>query len=75
MSYQLLFSGSSIEAMLLEGILKDQGVFPIVKDRHTSGVLAGFYGGEVVQVHVKQEDLERAKELLEAFQANKDASS
>lgn len=71
MDYQLLFAGSSIEVLLLKGLLQEQGIFPLDKDRAKSGVLAGFYGGELVQVFVKEDDLERAKQILEDFQENK----
>lgn len=71
MGYQLLFSGSSIEVMLLKGLLVEEGVFPIDKDRATSGVLAGFYGGDVVQIFVKDEDFTKASEILKDFQENK----
>lgn len=73
MSYQLLFSGSSIEVMLLKGLLQEEGIFPLDKDRATSGVLAGFYGGDIVQLMVKEDDLERAEEILKEFQSNKEA--
>ena len=73
MSYQLLFSGSSIEVMLLKGLLQEEGIFPLDKDRATSRVLAGFYGGDVVQLMVKEEDLDRAKEILKEFQSNKES--
>lgn len=71
MSYKLLFSGSSIEVMLLKGLLEQEGIPPIIKDRATSGVLAGFYGGDVVQLLVKEDVLDKAKQILKEFQQNK----
>ena len=56
--------------MLLKGLLVEEGVFPIDKDRATSGVLAGFYGGDVVQIFVKDEDFTKASEILQDFQEN-----
>ena len=72
MSYHLLFSGTAIEVMLLKGLLEEEGIHPITKDRATSGILAGFYGGDVVQLFVMETVHEKAQQILEEFQTNKE---
>ena len=63
------FTGSLIEIQRLQLDLDDQGIPSMVKNNFQSGLRAGFYGGSPSQVElfIYEEDLDRAKPILEAF--------
>ncbi len=63
------FTGSLIEIQRLQLDLDDQKIPSLVKNNFESGLRSGFYGGSPsqVQLFIYQEDLEKAKPILENF--------
>lgn len=63
------FTGSLIEIQRLQLDLDDQQIPSLVKNNFESGLRSGFYGGSPsqVQLFIYQEDLEKAKPILESF--------
>lgn len=63
------FTGSLIEIQRLQLDLDDQQIPSLVKNNFQSGLRSGFYGGSPSQVElfIYQEDLEKAKPILESF--------
>ena len=66
-SYVKLYSGSEIEVLAIQNLLEENDIPFVVKNEHTSGVLAGFYGGEMVHLHVMTHYKEQAEELLRSI--------
>jgi TusA-related sulfurtransferase len=66
-SYVKLYSGTEIEVLAAQALLTEHDIPFIVKNEHTSGVLAGFYGGEVVRLYVLKAYEEQAKVLLSSL--------
>lgn len=67
--YRSLFTGSSIFVAKIVGILKTNGIMPIVKDYNESGRLAGF--GQIIpneqEVVVSNDEWNKANDLLETM--------
>ncbi|MCB0459460.1 MAG: DUF2007 domain-containing protein [Flavobacteriaceae bacterium] len=63
------YTGSLIEIQRLQLDLDDYKIPSLVKNNFQSGLRAGFYGGSPSQVElfIYEEDLERAKPVLEEF--------
>jgi hypothetical protein len=63
------YTGSLIEIQRLQLDLDDHKIPSLVKNNFQSGLRAGFYGGSPSQVElfIYEEDLERAKPVLEEF--------
>ena len=63
------FTGSLIQIQRLQLDLDDQQIPSLVKNNFESGLRSGFYGGSPsqVQLFIYQEDLEKAKPILESF--------
>ena len=70
----LLFTGSLIETKALTFRLEEAGISFITKDRHNSGIMAGFAASGLIQVFVNKENEEAAKVVLANFnEAQRDA--
>ncbi len=66
----LLFTGSEIDAKVLKEILEDNQIASLIKNDQNSGLAAGFGGGLQgleAHVYVTNDDLEKAKTLLDKF--------
>ncbi|MEZ4841647.1 MAG: DUF2007 domain-containing protein [Flavobacteriaceae bacterium] len=63
------YTGSLIEIQRLQLDLDDYKIPSLVKNNFQSGLRAGFYGGSPSQVElfIYEEDLEKAKPVLEEF--------
>lgn len=63
------FTGSLIEIQRLQLDLDDNEIPSMVKNNFQSGLRSGFYGGSPSQVElfIYEEDLEKAREILENF--------
>ena len=63
------YTGSLIEIQRLQLDLDDYKIPSLVKNNFQSGLRAGFYGGfpSQVELFIYEEDLERAKPVLEEF--------
>ncbi len=63
------FVGSLIEIQRLQLDLNDSQIPSLVKNNFESGLRSGFYGGSPsqVQLFIYEEDLEKAKEILDNF--------
>ena len=63
------FVGSLIEIQRLQLDLNDAQIPSLVKNNFESGLRSGFYGGSPsqVQLFIYEEDLEKAKEILDNF--------
>ncbi|MET2986070.1 putative signal transducing protein [Aureibaculum conchae] len=66
------FTGSLIQIQRLQLDLDDQQIPSLVKNNFESGLRSGFYGGSPsqVQLFIYQEDLEKAKPILENFKTD-----
>lgn len=64
------FVGSLIEIQRLQLDLDDNEIPSLVKNNFQSGLRSGFYGGSPSQVElfIFEEDLEKAKPILDAFE-------
>lgn len=69
-NYELLCTASPMEVLVLKGILSDNDIPFIEKNSINSGIMAGFYGGEQVQLYVHQHAIDAARVLLEDFKNN-----
>jgi hypothetical protein len=67
------YTGSEIEILLLKAELEEYGISGMVRDRHASGIVAGFYGGSPSSVELLLEESDRlkAEPLIAEFLANK----
>lgn len=66
----LLFTGSEINANVLQEILQDNQIGCLVKNDMKSGLTAGFGGGYVeaeARLYVSEKNIEKAKVLLDEF--------
>lgn len=63
----LLFTGSLIETKALTFRLEEAGINFITKDRHNSGLMAGFAASGLIQVFVNKEDEIAAQTVLNNF--------
>ncbi len=63
------FTGSLIQIQRLQLDLNDHKIASLVKNNFQSGLRSGFYGGfpSQVELFIYQEDLEKAKPILENF--------
>ena len=59
---------NSAEAEMLCGLLKSNGVDCVLLDRNASGMVAGFGPAIHIRLAVKLGDLEKAREILKAFE-------
>lgn len=66
MSHKKLFAGSEIMVLAVRDILEGNSIKYIIRDDIESAITAGFGSADkAVHVFVDEEDLEKAKELLE----------
>jgi len=67
---QLVYSGSDVEAMFLESMLKDNGIGSIRKNSLQSSIDAGWASGspeDSTQLFVETANFEKAKALLDEY--------
>ncbi len=65
-----VYTGSDVEAMYLEDLLKKNGIGSIRRNRLQSSIDAGWANGspeDSTQLYVESSNLERANELLEEY--------
>lgn len=65
----LLFTGSMIETKALTFMLDEAGIRYITKDRHSSGLMAGFAASGLIQVFINKDQEASAKAVLKQFEA------
>lgn len=65
-TYHHLFTGSSLDVLALQNALNEVHITPVIKDEGESARLAGFgmTSPQMQQVYVHQDELEKAKEIL-----------
>ena len=64
-----VYTGSEVTVHLLKGELEKIGVASIIKDKFRSGITAGFGTGvpSAIDLFIDENDLEKAKPLIEEF--------
>ena len=64
-----IYTGPAMIANGLKARLLDMGISPIEKDDHQSGITGGFAMGvpNQVQLFIRQEELDQAKEMIDGF--------
>lgn len=64
-----IFTGPAMIANGLKARLLDIGIFPIEKNDHQSGITGGFAIGvpNQVRLFIRQEELDRAKEMIDTY--------
>lgn len=67
-----IYSGSEVRVIMLKGILQEKGIDSVVQNEYLSGITSGIGGGAVntVKLRVHEDDLEKAKPLVEDFIKN-----
>ena len=67
-----VYSGSEVRVIMLKGLLEEAGIEGIVQNEFQSGITAGFGGGTIstVRLKVHEDDLEKAKPVVEDFIKN-----
>ncbi|MCW5520720.1 DUF2007 domain-containing protein [Aureitalea sp. L0-47] len=67
-----VYSGSEVRVIMLKGLLEEIGIEGIVQNEFQSGITAGFGGGTIstVKLKVHEDDLEKAKPVVEDFIEN-----
>lgn len=63
LSYTHLFTGSETEALAIKNILEENHLNYVEKNHVQSGLRSGF-GGQSVEIHVLENQLTKAKELI-----------
>ncbi len=68
------FSGSEVEAVLLQGELEENGISSTYRDGSVAGV-SPFYGGAPfsVDLFINEADLIKAKTLIDEFLKNRES--
>lgn len=72
---KLVYTGSDVEAMFLEQMLKDNGIGCIRKNSLQSSIDAGWASGspeDSTQLFVETDNLEKAKALLDEYFSSRD---
>jgi hypothetical protein len=67
-----VYSGSEVRVIMLKGLLQEIGVDVVVQNEFQSGITAGFGGGSIstVRLKVHEDDVEKAKPVVEDFIKN-----
>ncbi len=67
-----VYSGSEVRVILLQGLLKEQGVDAMIQNDYQSGISAGFAGGTVntIRLKVHSSDLDKAQPVIDDFIEN-----
>ncbi len=70
------FSGSEIEAILLQGALDDNDISSMYRDGSTTGV-SPFYGGTpiTIDLFINETDLEKATPIIEEYLRNRNSEN
>ncbi len=66
-------SGPEVDIILIKGLLEKVGIYGIVQNDYNSGNMAGFVGGtlDTVRLKVREEDIQKANEILKDFMDSK----
>ena len=70
--FETVYSGTEVRVILLKGLLQQVGIDAMVQNDYQAGITAGFGGGtpNTVRLKVHQDDLEKAKAVVEDFVNN-----
>jgi hypothetical protein len=65
----IAYTGTEVEVLMLKGILEENGIMAMVRDRFSSSLKAGYVAGtpSSVELIVTGTDLEKAKPLIQEF--------
>ncbi len=72
---KLVYTGSSVEAMYIEELLKENGIGTMKMDRLQSSVDAGWADGmpeDSVQIFVENQNFDKANKVLEEYFKSRD---
>lgn len=72
---KLVYTGSSVEAMYIEELLKENGIGTMKMDRLQSSVDAGWADGmpeDSVQIFVENQNFDQANKVLEEYFKSRD---
>ena len=69
-----VFSNTELTVTHLKNILEDNGITSLIRNDYESGNSAGFVGGSYMSIdlYIQKEDEEKAKPIIEKFQASLD---
>ncbi len=70
---RLVYTGSTVEAMFIEELLKENGIGCIRRDNLQSSVDAGWANGSPensVQIFVETDHFEKAKKIMEDYSSS-----
>ncbi|WP_435577930.1 DUF2007 domain-containing protein [Gilvibacter sp.] len=67
--FETIYSGTEVRVILLKGLLEQAGIDAMVQNDYQAGITAGFGGGtpNTVRLKVHQDDLDKAKAIVEDF--------
>jgi putative signal transducing protein len=72
---KLVYTGSRVESMFLEDLLKDNGIGVIRRDTLTASVQAGWANGspeDAVRIFVDPHNFDKAKSILKEYFSSRD---
>jgi hypothetical protein len=65
----IAYTGTEVEVLMLKGILEENGIMAMIRDRLSSSLLAGYVAGttSTLELFVTGSDLEKARPLIQEF--------
>ncbi|OEK00598.1 hypothetical protein BFP97_03350 [Roseivirga sp. 4D4] len=69
----LIFEGTDFESKIVKGRLEDAGIKSLTKSETNAGLISGFGSVDVSRVFVNPADVDKASELIEKMNSDKEA--